>query len=543
MTNDAPDGQLTETAAPRGPVQRRPADQPIVAVLVAGLLLAVCLTLTYWRGLHAPFIYDDHDAIIANESLSGGMLDTLHPPDQSPVTSRPLVNLSFALLHPGDPRSEPMPHHVVNLTLHWLAAITLFALVSQLLRSPRAPASLTPCTTPIAFGSALIWAVHPLQTETVQYITQRTELMFGLFCLATIWAAACGMANSGGRKAIWFVAAILLCAAGMASKEVMVVTPLLVLLVDRTFYSGAFLKALRTHAPLYVGLAATWALLTYLVLTGSRSESVGAMHEVSRVDYLLTQSAVIVHYIRLFIWPDALSISSGWRIVDSITEVWWQFTVMAVLGVLTIISLWKWPMIGLIGAWFFLVLAPTSSILPILTEVAAERRMYVPSAALCGAVMVAIALMLQRRMHKRHTMLSVTCAGLILAAPLLCRSVARIADYESVESIWRSAVEVSSTDDVARVGLAWELMSQRRQRDAIAPLREAVELRPDNARAHRLLGMCLFDTGDRAAGLEHLLQAVRLQPNNPLARGIAVDASRIVGHTQLAEFLAEGGVP
>jgi hypothetical protein len=513
------------------------------ASVAVAMLLAVSLLLVYLPGLGAPFIYDDHDAIIANTTLTGRFVDALKPPDQSPVTSRPLVNLSFALLHPGAPRSEPMHHHVVNLILHGLTGLTLFALARHLLRSSAFSDHVRENATLLGAVAAIVWALHPLQTETVQYITQRTELMFGLFCLATIWASARGMASSGRRQIVWFLAATTLCASGMASKEVMVVTPLLVLLVDRTLFARSFQRACRQHALLYVGLSLTWALLTWLVTTGSRSDSVGTMHDVSRVDYLLTQSAVITHYLKLYFWPDHLSISYGWPLVHSLAEVWWQFALHVVLCLLTVHALWKRPVAGLLGAWFYLLLAPTSSVLPILTEVAAERRMYMPSAALTVALIAMLYLAILSRLKRQPAIIALGSIALVICLALAARSTTRVRDYETVESIWRSAVAVAPTDDVARVGLGWELMSQGRIGDAIAPLREAVALRPDNARAQRLLGMCLFDRGDRASGIDHLLVAVRLQPNDPLARGVAIDALRMVGRYDLAEHLASGGLP
>jgi hypothetical protein len=92
----------------------------------------------------------------------------------------------------------------------------------------------------VAFSAALLWALHPLQTESVTYIVQRAESLMGLFYLLTLYCFIRGAAEEGSR---WYIPCVGACLLGMATKEVMVSAPLVVLLYDRTFVAGSFREA------------------------------------------------------------------------------------------------------------------------------------------------------------------------------------------------------------------------------------------------------------------------------------------------------------
>src|SRR5262249_58724010 len=108
--------------------------------------------------------------------------------------------------------------HVLNVAVHLVAALLLFGVVRRTLELPRLRARVGASARSTAFCVALLWAVHPLNTEAVDYLTQRTETMMGLFYIATIYASVRALSESGWT---WRAAAIASCAAGMAWKEEM----------------------------------------------------------------------------------------------------------------------------------------------------------------------------------------------------------------------------------------------------------------------------------------------------------------------------------
>ena len=227
----------------------------------AAAAIAVCIGAVYGRALDAPFIFDDNSAIINNKSIVSlwPLLGTAERPgplnsaQDVPTASRPLVNLSLAInYYFGE--LDPTGYHGFNVVLHCLSAWLVFAIVRRTLRLPYFRGQCDTSAGWLALAVALLWALHPLATEAVIYATQRTELMMAFFYLATLdcglryWAAQSlptGAYSNRWRRITWCLLAMFSCAAGMASKEVMVSAPLLVLLFERTFVAGSLANALR----------------------------------------------------------------------------------------------------------------------------------------------------------------------------------------------------------------------------------------------------------------------------------------------------------
>ena len=150
--------------------------------------------------------------------------------------------------------SIPRGYHLFNLMVHVLSAWLVMAIVRRTLILDYFEGRFQDASRTLALIAALVWAVHPLQTETVVYITQRTELLVGFFYLATLYASLryWNAISPTGRNT-WLALATLACLAGMACKEVMVTAPVVVLLYERTFLAGSFRRALQKSWPLYIG--------------------------------------------------------------------------------------------------------------------------------------------------------------------------------------------------------------------------------------------------------------------------------------------------
>src|SRR5664280_1652766 len=330
-------------------------------VMAAGLWV-------YHNSLQGVFLFDDDAGIVQNTTIRRlwPMWTALSPPPRATVEGRPLVNLSLAINYAfGGVRV--WGYHVLNLTIHILAGLTLFGIVARTLRQPVLRECFGRAALPLALTIALIWVIHPLQTESVAYVIQRAETLMGLFYLLTLYCAIRGADSASAN--LWYSASVVACLLGMASKEVMVSAPLIVLLYDRTFLSGTFAQAWRQRWRLYVGLAATWIPLGYLVAsTSNRSGSAGFGTIVTWQAYALTQLQAIALYLKLSIWPDPLVFDYGTGLAHSSSEVASSAFIVAVLLVGTLVALRRWPALGFVGVWFFVILAPTTSVLPVATQ-------------------------------------------------------------------------------------------------------------------------------------------------------------------------------
>ncbi len=531
------------------------------------VLLAAAGWIAYSTSFAGVFVFDDKFAIVDNPNIRAlwPLTRSMSAPAELPVSGRPIASLTLAInyaLAPADARDVMLPggpdappdtterflrnvwgYHFMNLALHVLAALALFGVVRRTLLTDRLRPSLGGPSTALAIVIALVWLVHPLQTDSVTYVTQRTEVLFGLFYLLTLYCAiraAEGGAGAAGRR-WWTAGAILACALGMGSKQTMVTAPFIVVLWDWMFGP----QVPRPRWRLYAGLAATWAILAALVALERWPHSIGFDREGwTPWTYLLTQTGVIVHYLRLSLVPAPLVLDyDGWPMARSVLEVAPYAALLAVLVAATVVAIVKRQPWGFGGAWFFALLAPSSSVLPLATEIAAERRMYV---ALAGVVVVVVigAYLCGRRLldrlvadaRSRRTIGVVT--GVLLAGGLAVTfaglTSARNRDYWSELRIWQDAVEKRPDNPRARLNYGLDLSLSRRYAEAEQQLREAVRLKETSAPAQGNLGSVLCSLGQLDEGVAHVERALALDPEYAPAYGNLAEAYGALGRRALA---------
>ena len=391
--------------------------------LAAAGLIALAIGAAYCNSFAGPFVFDDVSSIEENKSIRQlwPIWKPLCPPNHGEtVSGRPLLNFSLAVDY-AISRLEVWSYHATNLVIHILAALALFGILRRTFLLPSMRDRWGATAGPIALAITLIWAVHPLQTESVTYLIQRAESLFGLLYLLTLYCFIRGVDDSSygpkgtvpfrapegsarnrdsprerlrklgqspPRAAWWYAGSVAACLLGMASKEVMVSAPLMVLLFDRTFVGGTFREAWRRRYGLYLALAGTWLLLACMVAwSGTRGHSSGFGIAVGSWEYLGTQFGAILKYLKLCVWPCPLVLNYGEHLTKNISEIVVCGVVDVILGLATVVALWRWPKIGFLGAWFFAILAPTTSIIPEL-QVIAEHRMYLPLAVVVTGLVV-----------------------------------------------------------------------------------------------------------------------------------------------------------
>ena len=351
-----------------------------------GSALALCLAgvLTYRNALRTPFVWDDKLTIVTNQSIRTlWTWAVLSPPPNTPVAGRPLANLSFALNYALG-GLDVAGYHALNLVIHLVAAALLFGIVRRTVRVHHGQEQASDLVSSfVALIAAAAWMVHPLVSEVVDYVTQRTESLMGLFCLATLYGAI--RAAESQHAVGWARFAIAACACGMLTKESMVVAPVLVAMYDRTFLYPSVREAVRRRGVLYVGLAATCVIAAAMVSSAPRLRAASASGVTPWV-YAVNQPQVLSRYVRLIFWPRSLVLDYGPPRPIPVSGIVPEATLVVGLVLATAIALVRWPRAGFLGAAFLLTLAPTTSFVPVPAEVGAERRMYLPLAA--AAVLV-----------------------------------------------------------------------------------------------------------------------------------------------------------
>jgi Flp pilus assembly protein TadD len=473
-------------------------------------VLIAAAVIVFAGSLSGVFVYDDDEAIVRNPHIRAlsPIGEAFTAPPQSAVSGRPLVSLSLALNHAAG-GLEPTGYHVVNVTLHALAALALYTVLVVALRGPRIPAAVRASSTGLALAVALLWLVHPLQSEVVDYTIQRTESMMGLAAFCTLAAGVRGM-RAQARSTGWLALSVSACAAGAACKETIVVLPLLVWLYDVVFEAGSVAETWRRRRGYYAGLAATWLLLA-LVTWGQPRSGAGASSAVSWVTYLMAQGPMILTYLARVVWPWPLVVDYGRATALPVSAV--VPGLLATSGLLALTLVWwrKDARVAYLGVWFFLTLAPTSSVIPIGTEIGAERRMYLPLAAVL-ALLVLGAWRLATRMRptRRRLRAALTAGAAVVHAAV---TMARHADYRDRLRLWQTVVD-ARPHGRARHNLGIELMARGRRDEALAQYRLAVADAPE---AHYALGFALVESGQPGEAATHFRQFLEARPDDALA--------------------------
>lgn len=488
--------------------------------LAACAALALLSLLAYANTFHVPFYFDDRQGITQNESIDQlwPLWRPLVPPVylNSGAVGRPLVNFSLAVnyqiaqatsaTHDG---MEPTSYHVVNLIFHIIAACLLMGVLWRTLRQPVLAARFGAAAFPLAFVIALVWAVHPLMSETVTNAIQRNESMVSIFYLLVIYCFIRSVEKP--RSYGWQAGAVAACFLGVATKELMFSAPLMALLYDRTFVAGSFRDALARRWKFYGAMATSWGLLGFLVhYAKQRGGTVGFGLGMSGWAYALKQCQAIIEYFRLAFWPHPLVLDYGcdvpgqselWQkaadshkfndlltaVLSGLGEVWPQAVLLLILLAAAGWALWRKPVLGFAAAWVFIILAPSSSFLPLTTQTEAEHRMYMPLIAIVAVLLIGAYRWLGRWLYY------LACPLVILFA---ATTYARNRDYRTELSMWLVNVNQRPNNDRAHYDLGCALLDARRYIDAAAEFSQTIQLSPKYVEAHTNLGASYADLGD-----------------------------------------------
>jgi protein O-mannosyl-transferase len=485
--------------------------------LLAAAIIVAAGIVVYLNSFTVPLLFEDADSIVENSTIKHlwPLWPMLSPPSAAgPVAGRPVVNISLAVNY-AISGLAPWSYHAVNLLIHVLAALVLMGTIRRTLTLPGTPARLARAATVLATSIALVWVVHPLLSESVTYISQRSEPLVALFYLLTLYCSI--RSATSERSTLWSVAAVIACALGMASNIIMVSAPLIVLLYDRAFLSGTLASALRNRWELYVGLATSWLLLAAVLLSsGGHGGLDGA---VSCWAYLGAQCGAIMHYLTLCVWPDPLVFDYGAAAAQDLLKLVPDAIAVAVLGLAAVLVLWRRPKAGFLGAWFFAILLPTSSVIPVAGQAIAEHRMYLPLAAVVTAIVVG-GFVIGQRLAWRGTFSPTTLrvmGGFLMVAAVLTLGILtfrRNWDYRSAISIWQDTVAKAPLNTRAYNCLGSALADEGRIDDAIALYRQALKIDPKSVEAYNNLGIALSDRGNLGEAIACYRRALQLNAAN-----------------------------
>jgi len=473
---------------------------------------AAAVVLVFWAygpALHGVWLFDDTMLLYSQSSASPGLLFWLN-------RVRPVLMLTYWLNHQLAPDGSSYGFHVVNLLIHLASGCFMFFVVRRFLEWSGAEASRRNLLAGFAAG---VFLLHPAMTEAVAYVAGRSE------SLSTMWSLAAFALFlyrprpeiSWGRVAGVFA----LFSLALASKEQTAVLPALLLLTDFWWNPGFSFKGIRgnwkLYAPMAAGAAAAVALAWNLIVHGSGA---GFGLDIKWYQYLFTEFRALLVYIQEFLLPVNLTADWYFPISKSIFD----HGAIACLAVLLALAGAAWyyrrrfPLAAYGFLVYLLLMAPTSSIIPI-RDPLAERRLYF---AVVGLLLILVDLLSRVRLDRKT--LSLLCAAVVLACAIGAHT--RAAVYADDESFWTDVVRKAPKNARAHHHLGFAWFEEQRYFDAIREYEQAARLAPANWDLLVDWGIAYLNIGKPELALEKFQQSIKMD-NSAHAR------------TQIAEAFAQ----
>jgi protein O-mannosyl-transferase len=494
------------------------------SLLASGFIASLAL-LVYLNGLQAPFVYDDHRTVVENTSiqeLSDWRAIVLLQP------LRPVLNFSFALDYAlwG---LNPVGYRLTNVLLHILNALLLFRVVVLSAADHERTRSDHSSSTPVGLGTngsvgrpevvglaaALLFAIHPMMTSAVTYVSGRSEVLCATFFLAAFLSARRGLVSEGRR---WWVLSTIFWLLALATKEIAAMFPIVLLGYER-FVLRLENERRRRAVQMLIALVSVAALAAVARVTAfTLVEYRGDVSFEWR--FLFVELNVIVQYLALMVMPEGQTIFHAVPMSGpfDLRTLWSA----AVIITLLVIAWRARARAGLVtfGVLWFLVLLVPSSVLVLLdrAEPMAEHRVYLAS---CGLFLVAGAAVEWAFRHgtlkTRRTRLMLQAVMVIALLSLAGRSVLRNAVWSDPVGLWRESVAKAPDHWLPHLLLGEALHAAGRHDEAIAEYRRGIDLRPDQELAYQKLARAWLETG-RASQAWAAFDELRARlPQSPVA--------------------------
>jgi protein O-mannosyl-transferase len=482
------------------------ATMPWLANCGLALLLIAATVIVYLPSLRGGFLFDDN--LLLTESplikASDGLYRfwfTAQAADYWPVSNSTLW-IEWRLWG-----TEPTGYHVTNLILHIADSLLIWLVLRRL-------------AIPGAFLGALLFAVHPVNVDSVAWIAQRKNVLSLLFfLLSVLWYFK-------SEQGFWYVLSLLAFVAAMLSKGSVAIEPLLLLLVVWWLKGKIERKDLLRSLPLFV----VAGVLTLVNIWFQKHGAEEVFRNVSFAQRLAGAGSVIWFYLYKSLLPIKLSfVYPQWNIRAN-DPIWWLGLIAALIT--TIILIWqrnqRWGK-ALLFAWLFYCIC----LLPVMgfTDVGymkyslvADHYQQIALIAVTGLIGAGLSLWAQRSKTFAHT----AAIALVIAFASLTFSQSRL--YGDPIRLYEDTIAKNPDSWLAYNNLGTALRESGRTAEAIPQFRKALQLEPNLALVHDNLGIALAKNGQLPEAIENLQASVRLNPKNPQAHNNLGIVLRRSGH-------------
>lgn len=483
------------------------------------LVFALVLAVTATTNLDASFVYDDVPNISGNPAIIGFSPGSWEAWGrvlrESPAPGRIVSNLSFAFqwwMTPGSPRA----FHLVNDVLHALAAVVLFWLIVLMLRKHGPTEWTEQRRTLLALFGALLWALHPIQTQAVTYVVQRMSVLAGLFSACALLAYLRVRAGEGSNADYaWSTVFYLL---ALLSKENAAVLLVIVGLYELTL-GGAEPAPWRRTRWIGLGLACVppLAIAAFYANASSAHFAAGALpnRDFTLFERILSTPRMYLHYLAELVFPMWLAVDHPVTPSRGLLSPWTTLLAWVISAVgcgWAARIAFRDSVIAVCALAFVLALLPESTFLNL--RLYFEHRLYLPSLFVLPLIPVA-GLHLWEKYRPAASARPPAVGGLVLIALCAVATGARNRDWQGPVRLWRSNVEIYPESVTAQTNLGSALIDADQATEALGPLHKAARLDPNDAAIRYNLARGYFGVGDYLKAAAELEVCLELDPRDP----------------------------
>lgn len=509
--------------------------------IVPPAVLSMLTMLFYWPSLHYPFQFDD----IANISKRFAIRF------DNPFTrcwSNPrwfgdwLNTLNYRI---GG--FDPFSYRFFNVLIHICAGLMVFWLVLELCRALEKASFLYENALSVAFATSALFLLHPVQTQTVSYVIQaRLEGLASLFVLLVIYTFVRAVRSATTAGYAWGALCILLALISCGTKEIVIMTPFLLIIVDWFFLSQGEWQTFKSRLLFHVLFGITFlALMTHYIgshmitdavklkaATGNNRGNIltpQTFDVILPFQFLISEFKVVVHYLTMFIWPAGISVEYDWVAATSFFQADVIFPLLVLLGIFAGMVLYFFDrakhavIFGLL--WFFITLAPRTTIVPS-PELVCDYKTYLASfgvifiLAIVGVFCVRrlVAIIQERDLialpgyHQANVLMLVLCA-----LPLGYSAYSRNRVWESCVGFWQDNVKKAPLKARAHNNLGVALCEAGKVDDAIKEYQTAIHLDGYYSDPLSNIAVAFSLKGDVDKAIDSLKAAIQICPNYPEA--------------------------
>jgi len=426
---------------------------------------------------------------------------------------------------------QPSGHHLTNVLLHGAAAVLLFLALRQL----------TGTRWPSAFVAA-VFAIHPLRVESVAWISERKDVLSGVFFMLVLWTYA-HYARSDQRQTLqsrrWYIAAILFFALGLMCKPTLVTLPFVLLLLDywplrrlapksgKHNDVAMWRQLVIEKIPFFV-LSAVSCVAT--MLAQQEAAAVMPVGKLSMVDRFGNAAISYVTYIIQMIWPTRLAVVYPEGNLN-IAQAWLACLLLLLLSGTFFIWRRKYPFLLIGWLWFLGMLVPMIGIIQVGPQARADRYTYLPLIGLYLLVTWGTMALLSNCRRRRELLIG---AAISIITGLIAISYFQTSNWRNSETLWHQAIANTSRNQIAENNLGKALMKERRPDEAAIHFRKALDIYPDYADANNNLADVLSGQGRWRDSIGYYQAALRSRPNYAKAHNNLGIVLAVIGKTDEA---------